>query len=60
MQTEGNTYSGFRAAAVGIYQKDGVKDGLFAGVSAGTLVFISCHLLLSCVCLLCLRCNWSR
>lgn len=35
MQTEGNTYAGFGDAAMGIYRKDGVKDGLFAGVSAG-------------------------
>jgi hypothetical protein len=35
MQTEGNTYKGFNDAAAGIYRKDGIKDGLFAGVSAG-------------------------
>ena len=37
MQTEGSTYSGFTDAAKGIYEKDGLKDGLFAGVSAAYL-----------------------
>lgn len=37
MQTEGNTYSGVSDAAAGIYKKDGVKDGLYAGVSAAYL-----------------------
>ena len=46
MQTEGNTYKGFGDAAVGIYQKDGVKDGLFAGVSAGEW-FCICHVFCS-------------
>ena len=35
MQTEGSTYTGPVDAAVGIYEKNGVKDGLYAGVSAG-------------------------
>lgn len=37
MQTEGNTYSGVGDAVKGIYQKDGLKDGLYAGVSAAYL-----------------------
>jgi solute carrier family 25 oxoglutarate transporter 11 len=37
MQTEGNTYNGFTDAAKGIYKKDGIKDGLYAGVSAAYL-----------------------
>ena len=37
MQTEGSTYSGAVDAAKGIYKKDGVKDGLYAGVSAAYL-----------------------
>ncbi|ACI64349.1 mitochondrial carrier protein, partial [Thalassiosira pseudonana CCMP1335] len=37
MQTEGNTYKGFGDAAKGIYKKDGLKDGLFAGISAAYL-----------------------
>lgn len=37
MQTEGSTYNGVADAAVGIYQKDGIKDGLYAGVSAAYL-----------------------
>lgn len=37
MQTEGSTYSGFTDAAAGIYKKDGVKEGLYAGVSAAYL-----------------------
>lgn len=37
MQTEGSTYSGPVDAAVGIYEKNGVKDGLYAGVSAAYL-----------------------
>mmetsp|Transcript_22699 Transcript_22699/g.40645 ORF Transcript_22699/g.40645 Transcript_22699/m.40645 type:complete len:310 (-) Transcript_22699:125-1054(-) len=37
MQTEGSTYSGFTDAITGIYKKDGVKDGLYAGVSAAYL-----------------------
>lgn len=37
MQTEGSTYSGFADAAKGIYKADGVKEGLYAGVSAAYL-----------------------
>lgn len=37
MQTEGSTYSGAVDAAKGIYKKDGIKDGLYAGVSAAYL-----------------------
>ncbi len=37
MQTEGSTYNGVADAAVGIYKKDGLKDGLYAGVSAAYL-----------------------
>jgi len=37
MQTEGSTYSGPYDAAVGIYNKNGIKDGLYAGVSAAYL-----------------------
>ena len=38
MQTEGSgAYSGFFDAARGIYKKDGLKDGLYAGVSAAYL-----------------------
>jgi len=37
MQTEGNTYSGFGDALCGVYKKDGIKDGLYAGVSAAYL-----------------------
>lgn len=37
MQTEGSTYNGFADAATGIYKKDGLKDGLYAGVSAAYL-----------------------
>lgn len=37
MQTEGSTYSGPLDAAVGIYKKNGIKDGLYAGVSAAYL-----------------------
>ena len=37
MQTEGSTYSGFSDAAFGIYKKNGIKDGLYAGVSAAYL-----------------------
>lgn len=37
MQTEGSTYSSFADAAAGIYKKDGVKEGLYAGVSAAYL-----------------------
>jgi hypothetical protein len=37
MQTEGSTYSGFADAAVGIYQKNGLKEGLYAGVLAAYL-----------------------
>lgn len=37
MQTDGNSYDGVADAAVGIYQKDGLKDGLYAGVSAAYL-----------------------
>lgn len=37
MQTEGSSYSGFTDAAIGIYNKDGIKDGLYAGVSAAYL-----------------------
>mmetsp|Transcript_8975 Transcript_8975/g.15597 ORF Transcript_8975/g.15597 Transcript_8975/m.15597 type:complete len:310 (+) Transcript_8975:157-1086(+) len=37
MQTEGSTYSGFADACKGIYQKDGIKDGLYAGISAAYL-----------------------
>ena len=40
MQTEGSMYDGFIDAATGIYKKDGWKDGLFAGVSAGELEFL--------------------
>ena len=40
MQTEGNTYKGFGDAMVGIYRKDGVKDGLYAGVSAGEFLIL--------------------
>jgi hypothetical protein len=55
MQTEGNAYSGFGDAAVGIYQKDGLKDGLYAGVSAGTFfidAIATCLVYLLC-CVLC-------
>lgn len=37
MQTEGSTYSGVADAASGIYKKDGLKGGLYAGVSAAYL-----------------------
>lgn len=37
MQTEGSTYKSASDAAVGIYKKNGVKDGLYAGVSAAYL-----------------------
>lgn len=37
MQTEGSTYRGVGDAAAGIYKKDGLKDGLYAGVSAAYL-----------------------
>mmetsp|Transcript_5278 Transcript_5278/g.11983 ORF Transcript_5278/g.11983 Transcript_5278/m.11983 type:complete len:310 (+) Transcript_5278:81-1010(+) len=37
MQTEGSTYSGFTDAFSGIYKQDGLKDGLYAGVSAAYL-----------------------
>jgi len=37
MQTEGSTYDGFLDAAVSIYEKDGLKEGLYAGVSAAYL-----------------------
>lgn len=37
MQTEGSTYNGVADAATGIYKKDGLKDGLYAGVSAAYL-----------------------
>ena len=37
MQTEGNTYSSALDAAKGIYEKNGIKDGLYAGVSAAYL-----------------------
>lgn len=37
MQTDGSTYNGFRDAAGGIYKKDGIKEGLYAGVSAAYL-----------------------
>lgn len=37
MQTEGTTYTGFGDALCGIYEKDGLKDGLYAGVSAAYL-----------------------
>eukprot|EP00584_Thalassiosira_punctigera_P022034 CAMPEP_0172551016 /NCGR_PEP_ID=MMETSP1067-20121228/35034_1 /TAXON_ID=265564 ORGANISM="Thalassiosira punctigera, Strain Tpunct2005C2" /NCGR_SAMPLE_ID=MMETSP1067 /ASSEMBLY_ACC=CAM_ASM_000444 /LENGTH=306 /DNA_ID=CAMNT_0013338727 /DNA_START=76 /DNA_END=996 /DNA_ORIENTATION=+ len=37
MQTEGSTYNGFTDAAAGIYKKDGLKEGLYAGVSAAYL-----------------------
>ena len=37
MQTDGASYSGFLDAARGIYKKDGLKDGLYAGVSAAYL-----------------------
>jgi solute carrier family 25 oxoglutarate transporter 11 len=37
MQTEGHTYSGFADAALGIYRKNGLKEGLYAGVSAAYL-----------------------
>eukprot|EP00585_Thalassiosira_rotula_P006783 CAMPEP_0196141414 /NCGR_PEP_ID=MMETSP0910-20130528/9668_1 /TAXON_ID=49265 /ORGANISM="Thalassiosira rotula, Strain GSO102" /LENGTH=306 /DNA_ID=CAMNT_0041402569 /DNA_START=83 /DNA_END=1003 /DNA_ORIENTATION=+ len=37
MQTEGSTYNGLNDAATGIYKKDGLKDGLYAGVSAAYL-----------------------
>ena len=42
MQTEGSTYSGPVDAAAGIYRKNGVKNGLYAGVSAGMLMSGSC------------------
>jgi solute carrier family 25 oxoglutarate transporter 11 len=37
MQTEGSSYSSFTDAAMGIYTKNGIKDGLYAGVSAAYL-----------------------
>lgn len=37
MQTDGSTYNGFRDAASGIYKQDGIKEGLYAGVSAAYL-----------------------
>lgn len=37
MQTEGSTYSGVADAASGIYKKDGLREGLYAGVSAAYL-----------------------
>lgn len=37
MQTEGSTYSGAGDAIKGIYKKDGLKEGLYAGVSAAYL-----------------------
>lgn len=37
MQTEGASYSGFVDAAVGIYHKHGLREGLYAGVSAAYL-----------------------
>ena len=37
MQTTGNTYTSASDAAVQIYKKDGLKDGLYAGVSAAYL-----------------------
>jgi len=37
MQTEGSTYSGVADAACGIYEKDGLREGLYAGVSAAYL-----------------------
>ena len=37
MQTEGSTYNSATEAAKGIYKQDGLKDGLYAGVSAAYL-----------------------
>lgn len=37
MQTEGTSYNNFADALCGIYKKDGLKDGLYAGVSAAYL-----------------------
>jgi len=37
MQTEGSTYTGALDAVKGIYKKDGLKEGLYAGVSAAYL-----------------------
>jgi len=37
MQTEGSSYNNAKDAICGIYQKDGLKDGLYAGVSAAYL-----------------------
>mmetsp|Transcript_8264 Transcript_8264/g.17615 ORF Transcript_8264/g.17615 Transcript_8264/m.17615 type:complete len:374 (+) Transcript_8264:53-1174(+) len=37
MQTENSPYADFTSAAKGIYQKDGLRDGLFAGISAAYL-----------------------
>lgn len=37
MQTEGSTYNSVTDAAVGIYKENGVKEGLYAGVSAAYL-----------------------
>lgn len=37
MQTEGSSYSGLGDAVCGIYKKDGLREGLYAGVSAAYL-----------------------